>query len=77
MITTKLNYTENIQYTIEYLKYNCEKSEMINSDNKWKDFKEKTGQYVYLILWEENCGVFSWGTTSGSSDRITKIFNIQ
>jgi hypothetical protein len=47
------------------------------SELEWKRYKKscKNQKWVYLISWTKD--IFSWGTTSGSNDRIRKssLFN--
>jgi hypothetical protein len=42
------------------------------SEKELKVFREIGIQYLYLIIWNTNDDIFSWGTMSGSSDRIRK-----
>jgi|TARA_B110000008_G_C16802685_1_gene497413 hypothetical protein len=43
-----------------------------NDENILKKYKKKNTQYLYFILWNSKKDIFSWGTMSGSSDRIRK-----
>nr|WP_315167131.1 hypothetical protein [uncultured Flavobacterium sp.] len=61
-----------INFSLEYLKKNCVDSKLININEDWKSFKKSSCQYVYFIIWNERDEIFSWGTTSGISDRIRK-----
>ena len=61
-----------IQFSLDYLNQNCVDFKLINSNEDWRKFKKSNGQYVYFIIWNENHEIFSWGTTSGKSDRIRK-----
>lgn len=61
-----------IAFSQNYLKQNCVDYKLIQINEEWKSFKKSNGQYVYFIIWNEDCEIFSWGTTSGKSDRIRK-----
>ena len=61
-----------INFSLEYLQENCVSHKLIQINEDWKSFKKSNGQYVYFIIWNENSEIFSWGTTSGKSDRIRK-----
>jgi hypothetical protein len=61
-----------INFSLEYLNENCVDSKLIQINEEWKSFKKASGQYVYFIIWNESAEIFSWGTTSGISDRIRK-----
>ena len=61
-----------IQFSLDYLKQNCIDYKLIYNNEDWRSFKKSNGQYVYFIIWNESHEIFSWGTTSGKSDRIRK-----
>jgi len=61
-----------IQFSLNYFKQNCDDFKLVIEEKDWRDFKEATKQYVYFIIWNEKQDIFSWGTTSGKSDRIRK-----
>jgi hypothetical protein len=61
-----------IQFSLDYLKQNCVDYKLIGENEDWRSFKKSNGQYVYFIIWNETHEIFSWGTTSGKSDRIRK-----
>ena len=61
-----------IQFSLDYLQQYCVDFKIVLTNEDWKSFKKRHGQYVYLIIWDESHDIFSWGTTSGKSDRIRK-----
>lgn len=61
-----------ILFSLDYLNQNCVDFKLIHSNEDWRIFKKSIGQYVYFIIWNESLEIFSWGTTSGKSDRIRK-----
>jgi hypothetical protein len=61
-----------IKFSLNYLNQNCVDSKLIQINDDWNSFKKKSAQYVYFIIWDEKDEIFSWGTTSGISDRIRK-----
>lgn len=44
----------------------------ITCEKELKTFRKSGTQFLYLIIWNFNDDIFSWGTMSGSSDRIRK-----
>ena len=40
------------------------------NEQEIKRYRRKGDQFLYLIVWNLNDSIFSWGTMSGSSDRI-------
>ncbi len=42
------------------------------SEMELKPFLVKEAKYIYLIVWDENEEIYSWGTMSYSSNRIRK-----
>jgi hypothetical protein len=61
-----------IKFSLEYLNQSCINSKLITTNEDWKSFKKRSSQYVYFIIWNHIDDIFSWGTTSGVSDRIRK-----
>lgn len=61
-----------IQFSLDYLSQHCLSSKLILNNEDWRSFKKSESQYVYFIIWDENHEIFSWGTTSGKSDRLRK-----
>jgi hypothetical protein len=61
-----------IKFSLDYLRQSCVESKDIQINEDWRSFKKTSGQYVYFIIWNESDEIFSWGTTSGASDRIRK-----
>jgi hypothetical protein len=59
-------------FSIKYLQENCVDYKLIQVNEDWKLFKKSNSQYLYFIIWNESSEIFSWGTTSGKSDRIRK-----
>jgi len=61
-----------IQFSLDYLSQHCLNSKLILNNEDWRSFKKSNSQYVYFIIWDESQEIFSWGTTSGKSDRLRK-----
>ena len=70
-----LNQKKN-QVSVSEIIYQLKKetSSFIETTNEQeiKRYRKSGNQFLYLIIWNLNDGIFSWGTMSGSSDRIRK-----
>ena len=72
----KLLKQKKNQVSVSVIIYQLKKetSSFIETTNEQeiKRYRKSGNQFLYLIIWNLNDGIFSWGTMSGSSDRIRK-----